>query len=97
MSRKCELTGKAVMSGNNVSHANNKNRRKFLPNLHQVTLHSNLLEEKIYLKVSSKALRTVEHRGGIDEYLIKESSTNLSPKAQVIKKRILKAVNTSAE
>ena len=73
MSRKCELTGKAVMSGNNVSHANNKNRRKFLPNLHQVTLRSNLLDEKVYLRVSSKALRSVEHRGGLDEFLMKES------------------------
>jgi len=97
MSRKCELTGKAVMSGNNVSHANNKNRRKFLPNLHQVTLHSRLLDEKVYLKVSSKALRTVEHRGGIDEYLIKESASNLSPKAQTIKKRLAKVVNTPSE
>ncbi len=97
MSRKCELTGKAVMSGNNVSHANNKNRRKFLPNLHQVTLHSSLLDEKVYLKVSSKALRSVEHRGGIDEYLIKESSSNLSPKAQTIKKRLAKVVNTPSE
>ncbi len=91
MSRKCELTGKAVMSGNNVSHANNKNRRKFLPNLHQVTLRSNLLDEKVYLKICSKALRSVEHRGGLDQYLMKESIENLSPKAQSIKKRVHKA------
>jgi len=93
MSRKCELTGKAVMSGNNVSHANNKNRRKFLPNLHQVTLRSNLLDEKVYLRVSSKALRSVEHRGGLDEFLMKESKENLSSKAQSIKKRIQNAAN----
>ena len=93
MSRKCELTGKAVMSGNNVSHANNKNRRKFLPNLHQVTLRSSLLDEMVYLRVSSKALRSVEHRGGLDEFLMKESKENLSSKAQSIKKRIQKAAN----
>ena len=94
MSRKCELTGKAVMSGNNVSHAKNRNRRKFLPNLNQVSLHSNLLDEKVYLKISSNALRSVEHRGGLDEFLVKESSENLSAKAQNIKKRIIKAKNS---
>ena len=93
MSRKCELTGKAVMSGNNVSHANNKNRRKFLPNLHQVTLRSNLLDEKVYLRISSKALRSVEHRGGLDQFLMKEAKENLSSKAQTIKKRIEKLAN----
>ena len=94
MSRKCELTGKAVMSGNTVIHAKNRNRRKFLPNLNQVSLHSNLLDEKVYLKISSNALRSVEHRGGLDEFLVKESSENLSAKAQNIKKRIIKAKNS---
>ena len=93
MSKVCEISGKKPMTGNNVSHANNKNRRKFLPNLHQVTLRSNLLDEKVYLRVSSKALRSVEHRGGLDEFLMKESIENLSSKAQSIKKRIQKAAN----
>ena len=96
MTRKCELTGKTVMSGNNVSHAKNRNKRKFLPNLHQVSLHSNLLDEKVYLRISSNALRTIEHRGGIDEFLIKESSENLSNKALNFKKRITKAKNSTA-
>ena len=93
MSRICDVTGKKPMFGNNVSHANNKNRRKFLPNLHQVTLRSNLLDEKVYLRVSSKALRSVEHRGGLDEFLMKESKENLSSKAQSIKKRVQKTAN----
>ena len=93
MSRKCELTGKAVMSGNNVSHAKNRNRRKFLPNLHQVTLRSNLLDEKVYLRISSNARRSVEHRGGLDQFLMKESKENLSSKAQTIKKRVQKVVD----
>ena len=93
MAKRCQITSKTVMSGNNVSHANNKNRRKFLPNLHQVTLRSNLLDEKVYLRVSSKALRSVEHRGGLDEFLMKESKENLSSKAQSIKKRVQKAAN----
>jgi len=64
MSRRCELTGKGVMSGNNVSHANNKNRRKFLPNLVDVTLMSETLNQRVRFRICAQALRTVEHRGG---------------------------------
>ncbi|MGY9051770.1 MAG: 50S ribosomal protein L28 [Alphaproteobacteria bacterium] len=91
MTRRCELTGKSVMTGNNVSHAKNRNRRRFLPNLNQVTLLSEILSQKVYLRVSANALRSVEHRGGLDEFLIKESSENLSQKALEIKKRVIKA------
>jgi len=66
MSRRCELTGKGVMSGNNVSHANNKNRRKFLPNLVDVTLMSETLNQRVRFRICAQALRTVEHRGGLD-------------------------------
>jgi large subunit ribosomal protein L28 len=70
MARRCELTGTGVMTGNNVSHALNRTRRRFLPNLCNVTLLSDSLERGIKLKVCAKALRTVEHRGGLDAYLL---------------------------
>jgi len=88
MSRACELTNKSVMSGNNVSHANNKTRRRFLPNLCQVSLISEALGETFRLKVSTSALRTVEHRGGLDAFLAKAKASELSQRARVIKKRI---------
>ncbi len=90
MSRRCELTGKAVMSGNNVSHAHNKTRRKFLPNLCNVTLLSDILNQKIRFKISAQALRTVEHRGGLDSFLAKAKADELSSKALLLKKQIEK-------
>ena len=90
MSRRCELTGKGVMSGNNVSHANNKTRRKFLPNLVDVTLMSEVLEQGFRFRVSAQALRTVEHRGGLDAFLAKAKTDELSPKAAKIKKQVAK-------
>ncbi len=90
MSRKCELTSKAVMTGNNVSHANNRTRRRFLPNLVNVTLLSEALDQSIRLRVAASALRTVEHRGGLDQFLMKEKEANLSPKAQVMRRQIAK-------
>ena len=71
MSRRCELTGKGPMTGNNVSHANNKTRRRFLPNLNQVTLQSEALGRAVKLRISAAALRTVDHRGGLDAFLAK--------------------------
>ena len=91
MSRRCELTGKGVMSGNNVSHANNKNRRRFLPNLVDVTLMSEALSQRVRLRISTQALRTVEHRGGLDAFLAKAKEAELSQKAKLIKKQIAKA------
>ena len=90
MSRKCELTGKAVMTGNNVSHANNKTKRKFLPNLQAVSLYSEKLSKKIKFKVAISTLRTVEKKGGIDNFLIKSKSQNLSSSARKYKKDIEK-------
>ncbi len=93
MARRCELTGIGPLSGNNVSHAQNKTLRRFLPNLNQVTLASDLLKDRIKLKISVKALRSVEHAGGIDAFLAKASSDKLSPKARRYQKRILEAMN----
>ncbi|MBY6048037.1 50S ribosomal protein L28 [Vannielia litorea] len=91
MSRVCELTGKGPMTGNNVSHANNKTRRRFLPNLQDVTLISDTLGRPFKLKVSNHALRTVDHRGGLDAFLAKAKADDLSAKALKIKKDIEKA------
>ncbi len=88
MARRCELTGKAVMSGNNVSHANNKTRRRFLPNLVEVTLLSDALGEKVRLRISANALRSVEHRGGLDAFLAKAKDDELSRRALTVKKQI---------
>ena len=88
MSRVCELTGKAVMSGNNVSHAVNKTRRKFLPNLQQVSLPSEKLSKALKFRISAHALRTVEHVGGIDAFLMKAKDAQLSPRAKKLKKQI---------
>jgi len=91
MARVCELTGKTVMTGNNVSHANNKSRRRFLPNLNQVSLHSETLDRTFSFKVSAAAIRSVDHRGGLDAYLAKAKDGELSANALKVKKDIAKA------
>jgi large subunit ribosomal protein L28 len=91
MSRVCELSGKGPMSGNNVSHANNRTRRRFLPNLNDVTLLSDVLGQSFSLRISAAALRTVDHRGGLDAFLAKSKDDELSPKALKIKKELVKA------
>ena len=90
MSRVCELTGKGVQTGNNVSHANNKTRRRFLPNLCQVTLISDALGQRYRLRVSAHALRSVEHRGGLDAFLLKADETELSMRARLLRRQIVK-------
>ena len=90
MSRRCELTGKAVQSGNNVSHSNRKTRTRFLPNLVQVTLISDALERAVRFRVSAAALRSVEHRGGLDDFLIKAKESELSDNAVALKREIAK-------
>ena len=94
MSRVCELTGKGPMSGNKVSHANNKTRRRFLPNLNEVTLISDILGQSFKLRISAAALRSVDHRGGFDAYLAKAKDDELSPAAARIKKDVAKAQAT---
>jgi len=91
MSRRCELTGKGPMAGNNVSHANNKTKRRFLPNLNDVTLMSEALGRTVKLRISAAALRSVDHRGGLDAFLAKTDDAVLSPNALKIKKEIAKA------
>lgn len=91
MSRVCELTGKGPMSGNNVSHANNKTRRRFLPNLNEVSLESEKLGRSYSLRISAAALRSVDHRGGLDAYLGKAKDAELSDRALKIKRELSKA------
>ena len=91
MSRKCEFTQKGPMSGNNVSHAHNKTRRRFLPNLNDVTLTSETLGKTFKFRISSAALRTVDHRGGLDQFLAKAKDAELSPNALKAKKEIMAA------
>ena len=95
MSRVCELTGKGPMVGNNVSHANNKTKRRFLPNLQEVTLISDSLGRSFKLRISNAALRSVDHRGGLDAYLAKAKDAELSARAAKIKKDIEKAQATA--
>ncbi|HEX3494466.1 MAG TPA: 50S ribosomal protein L28 [Methylocella sp.] len=90
MPRRCELTGTAVQTGNLVSHSNHKTRTRFLPNLCNVTLISDVLQRKFRMRVSASALRTVEHRGGLDAFLLKESDAGLSRGALAIKREVAK-------
>jgi large subunit ribosomal protein L28 len=90
MARRCELTGKAVLTGNNVSHAKRRTKRRFLPNLCNVTLQSEALKKRVQLTVSAAALRSVEHRGGLDAFLLKAREDELSLKAKRLKREIAK-------
>lgn len=94
MARRCELTSIGVMTGNNVSHALNRTRRRFLPNLCNVTLMSDSLGRSVKLKICAKALRTVEHRGGLDAFLLKAKDVELSKRALLVKREV-KAVLAS--
>ena len=89
MSKKCELTGKSPLKGHKVSHANNKVKRKFLPNLKKVTFKSDILKRNIRLNVSNAALRTVDFKGGLDFYLKAVKAYKLSSKAKKLKNKII--------
>ena len=91
MSRRCELTGKGPMTGNNVSHANNKTKRRFLPNLNYVTLQSESLGRGFKMRITAAALRSVDHRGGLDAFLLKAKVSELSDNALKIKKEVMKS------
>ena len=91
MSRRCELTGKSPQVGNNVSHANNKTKRRFLPNLNDVSLTSETLNQTQSFRISAAALRSVDHRGGLDAFLAKADDADLSRKALKLKRDIAKA------
>ena len=96
MAKKCDIAGTGAQSGNNVSHANNRTRRRFLPNLQSVSLLSETLGKIFRLKVCSKTLRSIEHNGRLDAYLEKTSNTKLTEEAKKIKKTIAKS-KASAE
>ena len=89
MSMRCQLTGKRYLSGNNVSHAKNRTKRRFLPNLQKISFISEILGRSIQLKVAASAIRTVEKNGGLDEFVLKTSNHKLPLEAQKIKKQIL--------
>tara|TARA_B110000116_G_C16790497_1_gene563440 strand:- start:785 stop:1066 length:282 start_codon:yes stop_codon:yes gene_type:complete len=93
MSMKCELTGKMYQSGNNVSHAKNRTKRRFLPNLQNISFISEKLGKKIQLRVATSTIRTVEKKGGLDEFLINTSNTKLPTEALKLKKLILSKIN----
>jgi large subunit ribosomal protein L28 len=90
MSRRCDLTAKAPLVGHKVSHSNIKTKRRFLPNLLNVTLLSDALGRSVKLRVSANALKTVDHRGGLDAFLMKAKDGELSPKARELKRQIVK-------
>lgn len=92
MSRRCELTAKAPLVGHKVSHSNIKTKRRFLPNLCNVTLQSEVLKQNVRLRISSNALKSVDHRGGLDAFLLKARDTELSPRALELKRKVRKAI-----
>ena len=94
MSRRCSITGKGVLAGNNVSHAHNKTRRRFLPNIQQTSLLSDALGQPISLKLSTRAIRTIEKNGGLDAYLLSMPNAKLTDEAVRLKRRIKKAAAT---
>ena len=93
MSMKCQLTGKSFQSGNNVSHAKNRTKRRFLPNLQNISFISEKLGKSIQLRVATSTIRTVEKKGGLDEYLLNTSNTKLPNEALKLKKQILSISN----
>ncbi len=96
MSRRCQITGKGVLTGNNVSHANNKSRRRFLPNLQETSLLSDVLGSSVRMRMTTNGIRTVEHNGGLDAFLLSTPNRKLPVEAQVIKRRILRAQEKKA-
>ena len=95
MTRRCELTGKMALSGNNVSHAKNRTKRRFLPNLNMVSLTSEKLEKTFKFRISAAALRTVDKKGGLDLFLLKADEKNLSSTALKVKKDLESFRNTT--
>jgi large subunit ribosomal protein L28 len=91
MSRRCQFTGKGVLTGNNVSHANNKTRRRYLPNLQETSLLSDALGTSVRVRVTTRALRTIEHNGGLDNFLATTPNRDLPEEAQALKRRITRA------
>jgi|TARA_X000000950_G_scaffold19517_1_gene21137 large subunit ribosomal protein L28 len=95
MAKRCQITGKTVMSGNNVSHANNKTRRRFLPNLQQATMQSEALGRRVSLRLSTSAMRTIEKHGGLDAFLMQARNAELADEARQLKREIMAAQGAS--
>ena len=96
MARRCDFTGKGVQAGNNVSHAHNKTRRRFLPNMQNVSFPSEALGTQVQVRVSAAAIRTIEKKGGLDAYLLSTPSNRLGKKARILKSRVRKATAKAA-
>ncbi|MRG72603.1 50S ribosomal protein L28 [Alphaproteobacteria bacterium HT1-32] len=96
MSRRCNLTGKGVLTGNNVSHANNKTRRRFLPNLQVISFFSEILKELVRVRVAVSTIRSIEHKGGIDAFILDTADAKLDDNLRRLKKRIRKATEAAA-
>jgi len=96
MSRRCQISGKGVLTGNNVSHANNKSRRRYLPNLQSSSMLSDVLGHSIRMRLSTRGIRTVEHNGGIDAFLLSTPNRKLPVEAMTIKRRLLRAQKKQA-
>ena len=91
MAKRCQITGKGVMTGNNVSHANNRTRRRFLPNLQQTSMQSEILGRTVSLRVTTNAIRTVEKHGGLDSFLMQARNSELADEARALKREMLAA------
>ncbi|WP_439578023.1 50S ribosomal protein L28 [Elioraea sp.] len=96
MARRCSVTGKGVLTGNNVSHANNKSRRRFLPNLQETSLMSDVLGTTVRLRLTTRGIKTVEHNGGLDAWLLGTPDRKLTDEAKVLKRRIARAAEKKA-
>jgi large subunit ribosomal protein L28 len=96
MARRCDFTGKGVQTGNNVSHANNKTRRRYLPNMQKGSFVSEILGEVIQVRLTARGIRTIEHNGGLDSFLMSTADRNLGPDALKIKSRIKKKAASAA-
>ncbi len=95
MARRCVITGKKPMSGNNVSHAHNKTRRRFIPNIQNTALFSETLQQKVTLKVTAAGLRTIDHKGGLDAFLLNTSASKLEPEMVKLRTKLLKTQKKS--
>lgn len=96
MARRCAITGKGVQVGNNVSHANNKTKRRFMPNLQETSLTSDTLNQSVKLRLTVNAIRTIEHNGGLDSFLLGTADSKLTGEARKLKRRIEKAAAKAA-
>jgi large subunit ribosomal protein L28 len=96
MARRCSVTGKGVLTGNNVSHANNKSRRRFLPNLQETSLMSDVLGTTVRLRVTTRGIKTIEHNGGLDAWLLGTPDRKLTDEAKALKRRIARAAEKKA-